>query len=160
MDLFGFEVNVLFLVQDNVVVAYGWHFNKDKARKHLGKIKEYHALGGRIIKSESLEVWLEERLRGVVIGGEKFNLPDIDYTNRKVYERIIEIPRGKMATYSEIARLSGVRFTEMLVTLTRNPFQVLIPCHRLLTNKGTLMGFYPLGTRVKRKLLELEGVSI
>ncbi len=160
MNLFGFEVDVLFLVQNNVVVAYGWHFDKDKSRKHLEKIKEYHALEGRIIESESLETWLEERLRGVVIEGEKFNLPDIGYTNRKVYERIIEIPRGKVATYSEIARLSGVRFTEVLVTLMRNPFQVLIPCHRLLTNKGSLMGFYPLRTRVKRKLLELEEISI
>ena len=46
------------------------------------------------------------------------------------------------------------------MALMRNPLQVLIPCHRLLTKKGTLMGFYPLDKDVKRRLLELEGVSI
>ncbi|MGQ4833914.1 MAG: MGMT family protein [Candidatus Asgardarchaeia archaeon] len=42
----------------------------------------------------------------------------------------------------------------------RNPFQIQIPCHRLLTNKGSLFGFYPPGKEVKRKLLEIEGAVL
>ncbi len=89
-----------------------------------------------------------------------FNLPDFNYQNKLVYENIIKIPKGRTATYAQIARKSKVEYNELLVTLMRNPFQVLIPCHRLVTNKGTLFGFYPLGKEVKRKLLELEGVGL
>ncbi len=92
--------------------------------------------------------------------GAKSTLPDFEHQNRFVYENIIEIPRGKIATYAQIAKISSVKYTEMLKALMRNPFQILIPCHRLLTNKGSLFGFYPLGKEVKRKLLEIEGVRL
>ena len=42
----------------------------------------------------------------------------------------------------------------------RNSLRVLIPCHRLLTRRGTLMGFYPLGKEVKKRLLKMEGVNL
>ena len=77
---------------------------------------------------------------------------------KTLYEGLIKIPKGKTMTYSELATRSGVKYTEVLITLMRNPFQVLIPCHRLLTQKGTLMGFYPLGKEVKKRLLEIEGI--
>ncbi len=91
---------------------------------------------------------------------EKFSLLSFDYKNKKVYMNILNIPRGETRSYSEIAAKSGIRYTELLVTLLRNPFQVLIPCHRLLTEKGALMGFYPLGKEVKMRLLSLEGVKL
>ena len=159
MDLFGFDVEVVFLVVDGRVIAYAWHRSEDKARKHLNKIREYHNLKGEAQQSEELEDWLEERLKGVVISGEKFTLPEVEYRNRMVYEKITEIPHGETATYSEIAKQSGVKFVEMLVALMRNPLQILIPCHRLLTKKGTLMGFYPLGVEIKEALLKIEGTK-
>ena len=90
----------------------------------------------------------------------KFDLPDFDYRKRLVYENLMKISKGKTATYAQIARKSKVKYTELLIALMRNSFQVLIPCHRLVTNKGTLFGFYPLGKKVKRKLLEIEGVKL
>jgi len=74
----------------------------------------------------------------------------LNYKNKKVYEVLTKIPKGKTMTYSELANKLGVKYTEVLITLMRNPFQVLIPCHRLLTKKKTLMGFYPLGKEVKK----------
>ena len=159
MNLFGFEVEVLFLVKDGKALAYAWHYSKEKARKHMHRICEYHNLKGSISESKELENWLSEKLRSVVIRGEKFTLPEFEYRNRRVYERITEIPKGKVATYSDIAKMSGVKYVEMLVALMRNPFQILIPCHRLVTKKGTLMGFYPLGKEVKEALLKIEGES-
>ncbi len=108
---------------------------------------------------ENINTWLAEKLREVLIHGRSFKLPEVSYRNRRVYEEIIKIPRGKTATYSGIARKSGVAYTELLVALLRNPLQILIPCHRLLTKKGTLMGFYPLGKDVKRRLLDMEGAK-
>ena len=159
MDLFGFNVELVFLIDKNTVLAYAWHYDEKKALLHLNKIKKYHGLEGKIRKSEELEEWLRGKLEEIVIHGEEFDMPDIGYRNKRVYENIIRIPRGETSTYAKIARKSEVKFTELLVALMRNPFQILIPCHRLLTNKGTLLGFYPLGREVKKKLLEIEGAK-
>ena len=157
MDLYGFEVEVIFLVSDNKILAYSWHYDGKKALRHLKKIMEFHDLDGEVKKSDKLERWLKKKIDDVVMRGSTFQLPDFDYRNKIVYESITKIPKGKTATYAQVAKMSGVRFTEMLITLMRNPFQVLVPCHRLLTNKGTLFGFHPLGVEVKRELLEIEG---
>lgn len=43
--------------------------------------------------------------------------------------------------------------------LARNPFPILIPCHRAIRSDGTLGG-YQGGVAMKRALLEIEGVDI
>ncbi|RLI79490.1 hypothetical protein DRP05_03830 [Archaeoglobales archaeon] len=160
MNLFGFNVEVVFLVSNGDVLAYVWHYTRERAFNHMQKIVEYHGIGGEWKKSLKLERWLLEELHRVVVEGKKFSLPEFDYTNKRVYEEILKIPKGKTLTYSEIARKSGVKYTEVLMALLKNPFQVLIPCHRLLTKKGTLMGFHPLGKDVKSKILRIEGVEV
>jgi len=158
-NLFGFNVEVVFMVSDYQILAYAWHYTKEKAREHMEKIMEFHSLKGKVVESEDLENWLREKLKEVVISGKIFKLPQFNYKNRRVYEELIKIPKGKTITYSELAKLSRVKYQEVLITLMRNPFQILIPCHRLLTKKGSLMGFYPLGIDVKKKLLEIEGIK-
>ncbi|KYH36724.1 MAG: O-6-methylguanine DNA methyltransferase [Candidatus Bathyarchaeota archaeon B24] len=160
MNLYGFEVKVVFLVNANIVLAYAWHYDEKRALNHLNKIKKFHNLKGYVKKSNKLEAWLKKKIEETVIDGMEFDLPEFNYKNKLVYENIIKISKGKTATYAQIAKKSKVKYTELLATLMKNPFQVLIPCHRLLTNKGTLFGFYPLGKEVKRKLLELEGVRL
>lgn len=150
MDLYGYNDEVL---------AYAWHYDEKRALKHLKKIVEFHNLKGKAKRSIELENWLKKKINDVVIRGIKFSMPNFEYRNRTVYENIIKIPKGKTATYAQIARVSKVKYTEMLITLMRNPFQILIPCHRLLTNKGSLFGFYPLGKKVKKRLLEIEGTA-
>ncbi len=159
-EILGREVFVKFLLHNNDVIAYAWHYTEEKALNHLRKIMDYHLLDGTIQFSRSLEKWLAERLSEVLIGGERFCLPEIEYRNKRVYIELIKVPHGKTITYGELSRRAGIRYHEMLVALMRNPLQVLIPCHRLLTRKETLMGFYPLGKEVKKRLLEMEGVNL
>ena len=143
-EILGVNVHVWYLENEEGILAYSGHYDKEKSLNHLRKIEEYHGLKGNAVYGE-FNTWLAEKLREVLIHGKRFELPKISYRNRIVYEEIIKIPRGKTATYSEIARKSGVAYTELLVTLLRNPLQILIPCHRLLTKKGTLMGFLSSG---------------
>jgi len=158
-DLLGVKVYVYYLVFNDEVLAYSWHFNKNKALYNLAKITKYHNLEGKIV-FEKFNGSLVNEIEKVVLKGEKFSLPSFDYKNKKVYMNILDIPRGETRSYSEIAAKSSIRYIELLVMLLRNPFQVLIPCHRLLTKKGKLMGFYPLGKEVKMRLLSLEGVKL
>lgn len=159
MNLFGYKVDVFFLVNEGEVIAYAWNFRGEKALEHIYRIKDFHSLPGEITYSIALEHWLEKETEAVVLKGKRFKLPEVDYKNRKIYEVLTELTKGETITYSELAKRSGFKYQEVLSTLLKNPLQVLIPCHRLLTRKGTLMGFYPLGVEVKKSLLELEGVK-
>jgi methylated-DNA-[protein]-cysteine S-methyltransferase len=71
------------------------------------------------------------------------------------------IPRGRVSTYGRIARHLGVPGGARAVgrALARNPFPILIPCHRVVRSDGKLGG-YRGGSPMKRSLLAMEGVRI
>jgi methylated-DNA-[protein]-cysteine S-methyltransferase len=70
-----------------------------------------------------------------------------------------QIPRGKVSTYGRLAdRLGRPRAARAVGTaLARNPFPIIIPCHRAIRADGTLGGFGG-GLMIKRNLLTMEGV--
>ncbi|MDV2480861.1 MGMT family protein [Methanoculleus sp. Wushi-C6] len=69
------------------------------------------------------------------------------------------IPRGYVSTYGRIARHLGNPGAARAVgnALAANPFPPVIPCHRALRSDGRPGGFQA-GQRMKRRLLEMEGV--
>ena len=69
------------------------------------------------------------------------------------------IPMGKTASYSWIARKIGTNAIRAVGTaLARNPFPIVIPCHRAVRSDRTLGGFQG-GILMKRRILEMEGVQ-
>jgi O-6-methylguanine DNA methyltransferase len=69
------------------------------------------------------------------------------------------IPRGKTVSYSWLARkidTTGVR--AVASASARNPFSLVVPCHRVVRLDGGLGGFQG-GLEMKRALLEMEGVE-
>jgi methylated-DNA-[protein]-cysteine S-methyltransferase len=79
---------------------------------------------------------------------------------RRVLLAEYEIPRGWVSTYQRIARHLAVQHGARAVgrALARNPFPIIIPCHRAVRSNWTLGGFQG-GLKMKRALLELEGVG-
>ena len=71
------------------------------------------------------------------------------------------IPRGRVSTYGRIARHIGVPKGARAVgsALARNPFPLIIPCHRAVRSNGELGGFQG-GLEMKAALLRLEGVEV
>ena len=158
--LLGEPLYIYFLVDDGNIRAYAWHRDVERARRHLENIMEFHGLRGEIVYNDDMRRWLEDWVEKVVFKGEKFPFDLSMYRFGEVYRSLTEVERGSFITYSELARISGVKYIDVLKALMRNPFQVLIPCHRILTEKRSLMGFYPLGKDVKKRLLEIEGIHI
>jgi methylated-DNA-[protein]-cysteine S-methyltransferase len=80
---------------------------------------------------------------------------------RKVYEAVRRIPRGKVASYGNIADRVGAPGAGRAVgrAMATNPFPLLIPCHRVVHVNGSLGGFGG-GLPMKRMLLKIEGVPI
>jgi methylated-DNA-[protein]-cysteine S-methyltransferase len=116
---------------------------------------------------ENVEVAIE----GIVtlLGGGASDLSDVtlDMTgipafNQRVYAYVRAIPRGETRTYAEIAsalRASGAVYS-VAQAIARNPFMIIVPCHRVLeagnyADKISAHG----GAISKRRLLSIEGTS-
>lgn len=78
----------------------------------------------------------------------------------KVYGAVKKIPRGKVATYTRIARSIKQPRAARAVgnALNKNPFRE-VPCHRVVRSDGGVGGFAR-GTKIKINLLREEGVKI
>ncbi|MGC9517419.1 MAG: methylated-DNA--[protein]-cysteine S-methyltransferase [Methanomicrobiales archaeon] len=93
-----------------------------------------------------------------------FSLDDIAlYRCSKFQEAVLkaeyQIPRGRVSIYQDIARRIGNDKAARAVgnALARNPFPLIIPCHRAIRSDGSLGGFQG-GEDMKRALLENEGI--
>ncbi len=78
-----------------------------------------------------------------------------------VYEITKQIPKGKVATYGQIAALAGSPKAARAVgmCMKTNPHIPTIPCHRVVSSGGSLAGYSAgEGTKTKREILEREGV--
>ena len=81
----------------------------------------------------------------------------------KVWNAISKIPKGKVITYKELARLIRKPKASRAVANAcgKNPFPIKIPCHRVIRSDGRLGGYSGKGgIKTKRKLLRNEGVFI
>jgi methylated-DNA-[protein]-cysteine S-methyltransferase len=84
-------------------------------------------------------------------------IPDFD---RRVYLETRSISFGETLTYGEIADRLGDRGLSRAVgqALGRNPFPIIVPCHRVIAADGKPGGFSaPGGVTTKQRLLQIEG---
>ena len=84
----------------------------------------------------------------------------IDPFRRLVYAATREIAPGTTKSYGEVARAIGRPHgaRDVGAALARNPFPIIVPCHRVIAANGALTGFSaPGGLETKRRMLELEG---
>jgi methylated-DNA-[protein]-cysteine S-methyltransferase len=89
---------------------------------------------------------------------------DLEWTTpfqRAVVNALREVRRGEVVSYGELAALAGYPGAARAVgTLcARNRFMFFVPCHRVV-GAGGIGGYGSAGIRVKRRLLELEGVRL
>ncbi len=79
----------------------------------------------------------------------------------KVYKITRQIPKGKVATYGQIAKLAGnpKAARAVGVLMRNNPDFLNIPCHRIVGRDGCLTGYSgDKGVAAKKTILEKEGV--
>lgn len=82
-------------------------------------------------------------------------------TFEKIYEVVKSIPKGRVATYGQVALLAGnPRWARVVgYALHVNPEPGIIPCHRVVNREGRVApGFAFGGEGVQRQLLESEGI--
>ncbi len=79
---------------------------------------------------------------------------------KSVWRFLLKIPYGETSSYKEIAKnIGNPRATQAVGTaIGKNPFLIIIPCHRVIKADGSLGGF-AYGRETKRKLLKIEGIN-
>jgi O-6-methylguanine DNA methyltransferase len=84
-----------------------------------------------------------------------------DLFKNKVYKICSSIPKGKVATYGQLARLAGKPKAARAVGvfMKNNPDAPIVPCHRVVASDGGLTGYSGEGgIAQKKKMLKKEGV--
>lgn len=124
-------------------VIAGWHQNKE----HWNTI----ILDGSIP---------EKDIKTMI--AESYNLIT-DSPTKRIYEAVKKIPKGKVATYAQIAEMAGDRKMARAVgnALHKNPDPENIPCFRVVNSKGECSGsfaFGGLGEQAKR--LREDGIEV
>ncbi len=81
--------------------------------------------------------------------------------NTKIYRKLLQVPKGKVTTYSELANAVGLKNGQRIIgmIMKKNPYPVIVPCHRVVKADGKIGG-YTYGEKVKSKMLTNEGIKI
>lgn len=80
---------------------------------------------------------------------------------KAVYHATLQIPYGQTRSYRQIAETVGRAGASRFVgnTMAKNPFPVLIPCHRVIRSNGS-PGQFGGGADLKRQMLEIEAALL
>jgi methylated-DNA-[protein]-cysteine S-methyltransferase len=109
-----------------------------------------------------------EDIRDLLAGGKPdfagapLDLSQTPQFHARVYEIARAIPPGETLTYGAIAERLGDKLLARDVgqALGKNPWPIVVPCHRVTAAGGKLGGFSaPGGAATKLKLLALEGAK-
>ena len=90
----------------------------------------------------------------------RLDLDGVGEFRRRVLRACRRIPRGKTASYADLARAAGNPKAARAAgsAMANNPLPLIVPCHRVVRSDGSLGNFSsPGGPQLKRHLLQLEG---
>jgi len=124
-------------------VIPGWHQNKE----HWSTI----ILDGSIPRKD-----IERMI------AESYDLVS-DNPTKRIYEAVKKIPRGKVASYGQVAAMAGNPKMSRAVgnALHKNPDPDGIPCYRVVNAKGELAGAFAFGgADVQANLLRADGIEV
>lgn len=95
-------------------------------------------------------------------GKTELHLPSEGNSFERIYAIVRQIPRGKVATYGQVARLAGsARWARVVgYALHANPDPEHIPCYRVVTKDGNVSSAFAFGGRNRQtELLLADGVE-
>jgi methylated-DNA-[protein]-cysteine S-methyltransferase len=93
----------------------------------------------------------------------RLDMSELPAFHARVYEESRAVGPGETIAYGELAKRAGSprAFRAVGQAMAKNPFPVVVPCHRVLAAGGKPGGFSAYGgEETKRKILELEGVRL
>lgn len=129
--------------------------NFDKNDKQSGEFEEKEDEHIKKAKKELAEYFEGKRKTFSV----KLDLQGTEF-QKKVWNKLLQIPYGELRTYSQIAEsLGGKQYSRAVGSANKaNPIPIIVPCHRVI-RMGRMISNYSGGLDVQRKLFEIEGIE-
>jgi methylated-DNA-[protein]-cysteine S-methyltransferase len=131
------------------------------------------AQGGKLVLETEAPAWVRALVARVRrhLAGDLQDFSDVPLEaahasafQHGVYRLTLAIPAGSTRSYGAIAAALGAGpagARAVGVALATNPWPLLVPCHRVVSARGTMTGFSaPGGIRTKTRLLAIEGAEL
>ena len=131
--------------------------------ENIKKIELVDEISGKASNDKILLLFKNQILE--YLAGERKSFDHLERLNpegtnfqKSVWQALLKIPYGKTSSYKELANEIGKPKAMRAVgtAVGKNPFLIIVPCHRVIKSDGNLGGF-AYGSEVKRKLLKIEG---
>jgi methylated-DNA-[protein]-cysteine S-methyltransferase len=139
---------------------------RNDEKKALEDIKKFMGNNAvHYVKLESIKSSELIKKLGKSYYGENIDLNPVQHDNKnnfsfRVLKEVYKIPPGEVKTYKEIAeKLDSKAYRAVGNALNKNPFPLIIPCHRVVRSDMSLGGFRG-GSEMKKELLKREQVKI
>jgi methylated-DNA-[protein]-cysteine S-methyltransferase len=154
------DVIVVWRKVDNMIVRVFLPNQRRLFMSSVYKDSEFKQKPNQVIRALCSKI-------GALLNGQSvdFNLGRLDWSltyhfQKRVLRMEHRIPRGLVSTYGRLAKKLGKPHAARAVgtALARNPFPLIISCHRAIRSDGSLGG-YAGGLAMKQRLLEFEGVQ-
>ena len=133
----------------------------EEAMDELGGLSEEATLdqGWFVPVQRGVERYLEGDSRA--LDGIKLDLDQAPRFFRAAWEACRRIPSGETRSYAWLAAEAGSPLAVRAAgqAMARNPWPLIIPCHRVIGSNGGLHGYGAGGLKVKAQLLEMERVA-
>ena len=132
----------------------------DADAKLVEELREEYPKAEIAAAGDSFERWVKEIVQRVEGNPPRLELPlDLQATafQRRVWQELQRIPRGSTRTYTQVARALGSPKSVRAVAraCATNPVSIVVPCHRVIREDGSLAG-YRWGLSRKEQLLAQE----
>jgi AraC family transcriptional regulator of adaptative response/methylated-DNA-[protein]-cysteine methyltransferase len=116
-------------------------------------IEDFAATAGTARRIFDTNLWKPKQPLRVVLIGTDFEV--------RVWEKLLDIPMGKLDTYSSIAAKVGARKAARAVgaAVGKNPISFVVPCHRVVGKNGDITGYH-WGLTRKRAMLGWEAGQV
>ncbi len=132
----------------------------DAENPMIAELREEYPRAEIAPATDSFQRWVREIVQRIEGKQPRLELPlDLQATafQRRVWQELQRIPRGRTRTYSQVARSLGQPKAVRAVAraCATNPVSIVVPCHRVIREDGTLAG-YRWGLSRKEQLLAQE----
>jgi O-6-methylguanine DNA methyltransferase len=157
---FESQIGIISLASRNkkIIALDIYSKNLYEVKKHLSTLYPEGVESNQSFKT--VKLLLDRYLKGRKVDFDvDFDISEESPFTQKVLRELKKIPYGEVRSYlsigKQVGHIMGARAVGQAVK--RNPIPIIIPCHRVIRNDGSLGGF-SLGIEIKKRLLAFEGV--
>ena len=139
-----------------ILIAY---LKRQQLINHIKEVFEKN-----LVKEPSTGEFIENLIRyclgqNVFFGRFKMDWSSVTPFQSKVFKATMKRPYGTVTTYRNLSQMIGYNNASRAVgnALSKNPFPLVVPCHRIIRSDGKIGGFSAVGGKsLKEKLLRME----